>query len=96
MKHYRTLKVATNATPEEIKQAYRKAAAIHHPDKGGSAAMFQEIQTAWEVLKDPDKRKAYDEAESKKPVEEIAGSVEIILDEIISAYRKPTGTHAKP
>lgn len=60
MDHYHTLGVAKNATPEEIKKAYRRLASIHHPDKGGDTAMFQNIQTAYETLSDPQKRSQYD------------------------------------
>lgn len=60
MDHYQTLGVAKNATPEEIKKAYRRLASIHHPDKGGDTAMFQNIQTAYDVLSDPNKRSQYD------------------------------------
>ena len=44
--HYQTLGVAKNATPDEIKKAYRRLAAIHHPDKGGDTAEFQKVQAA--------------------------------------------------
>lgn len=58
--HYQTLGVAKNATPDEIKKAYRRMAAIHHPDKGGDTAEFQKIQTAYETLSDPQKKQQYD------------------------------------
>ena len=54
------LGVAKNATVDEIKRAYRKLASQHHPDKGGDTAKFQEIQTAYDTLSDPNKRAAYD------------------------------------
>lgn len=57
---YQTLGVARNATDEEIKRAYRKLAGKHHPDKGGDTAKFQEIQTAYETLTDPQKRHQHD------------------------------------
>lgn len=60
MDHYATLGVAKNAAPEDIKRAYRKLAAQHHPDRGGDTARFQEIQQAYDVLSDPDKRAQYD------------------------------------
>lgn len=60
MNHYETLGVNKSATPDEIKKAYRKLASQHHPDKGGDTAKFQEIQTAYDTLSDPDKRAAYD------------------------------------
>lgn len=60
MDHYNTLGVNKNASPDEIKQAYRKLASIHHPDKGGDTSRFQEIQSAYETLSDPSKKAEYD------------------------------------
>jgi len=60
MEHYKTLGVDKNATPDEIKKAYRKLASQHHPDKGGDTATFQKIQTAYDTLSDPQKRQQYD------------------------------------
>jgi curved DNA-binding protein len=57
---YQTLGVGKNATEAEIKKAYRKMASQHHPDKGGDTAKFQEIQTAYETLSDPQKRQQHD------------------------------------
>lgn len=59
--HYATLGVARNATPEEIKKAYRKLASVHHPDKaGGDKTRFQAIQQAYDTLSDPGKRAQHD------------------------------------
>lgn len=59
---YDRLGLAREATPEEIKRAYRKRAAQYHPDKpGGCREKFQEIQEAYEILSDPAQRKQYDE-----------------------------------
>lgn len=58
--HYQTLGVAKTATPDEIKKAYRKLASQHHPDKGGDTGKFQEIQTAYDTLSDPQKRQQYE------------------------------------
>lgn len=60
MDHYSTLGVAKNATPDDIKKAYRRMAGIHHPDKGGDTATFQKIQQAYETLSDPNKKHEYD------------------------------------
>ena len=58
---YDTLGVAKNASADEIKKAYRKLAREHHPDaSGGDEARFKEIQGAYDVLSDDEKRKAYD------------------------------------
>jgi curved DNA-binding protein len=58
--YYKTLGVDRTATPDQIKQAYRKLASLHHPDKGGDTAQFQEIQEAYATLSDDAKRSIYD------------------------------------
>ena len=60
MDHYAVLGVGKTATPDEIKKAYRKLASQHHPDKGGDTAKFQQIQEAYAILSDPEKRQQYD------------------------------------
>lgn len=60
MDHYKTLGVAKNASPDEIKKAYRKLASQYHPDKGGDTATFQKIEEAYRVLSDPSQRQQYD------------------------------------
>lgn len=65
--HYQTLGVAKNATPDDIKKAYRRLAAIHHPDKGGDTAEFQKVQAAYETLSDPQKKQQYDNPNSFGP-----------------------------
>jgi curved DNA-binding protein len=57
---YQTLGVNRDATADEIKRAYRKLASKHHPDRGGDTQTFQEIQTAYDTLSDPQRRAAYD------------------------------------
>src|ERR1700754_2728326 len=63
--YYSTLGVAKTATEKEIKQAYRKLARKHHPDvnPGDTSAesRFKEVNEAYEVLGDAEKRKKYDE-----------------------------------
>src|SRR5579863_9550732 len=63
--YYQILGVPRSATPDEVKQAFRKLARIHHPDvaknKAAGEAKFKEINEAYEVLSDPEKRRRYDE-----------------------------------
>lgn len=58
---YAVLGVDKNASQEEIRKAYRKLAMTHHPDKGGDAETFKNIQKAYETLSDPELRAQYDQ-----------------------------------
>jgi len=58
--YYKKLGVPRNALKSEIKSAYRLLAKKYHPDTGGSNEKFLEIQLAWEILSDPQKKIIYD------------------------------------
>src|SRR3989344_7829918 len=59
--YYEILGVSKSASAEEVKRAFRKKAHEYHPDKnGGSAEKFKEVNQAYQVLSDDQKRKAYD------------------------------------
>jgi molecular chaperone DnaJ len=62
--HYEVLGISRGASPEEIKAAFRRLASQHHPDKNPgdpkAAARFKEINAAWQVLSDPQRRAMYD------------------------------------
>ena len=58
--YYEILELSRTATQDEVKAAYKKMAAVVHPDKGGSAMLFRLVQEAYEVLSDPAKRKQHD------------------------------------
>lgn len=59
--YYQILGVERQASPDEIKRAFRKLAHEHHPDKGGNEAKFKEINEAYQALGDSDKRARYDQ-----------------------------------
>jgi curved DNA-binding protein len=63
--YYETMGVPRTATADEIKKAFRKLARIHHPDvakdKKAGEIKFKEINEAYEVLGDPEKRQKYDQ-----------------------------------
>ncbi len=59
--HYKTLGVEKSADKAAIKAAFRKLAHEHHPDKGGDEAKFKEINNAYQVLGNEEKRAQYDQ-----------------------------------
>jgi curved DNA-binding protein len=66
--YYKILGVARTATAEEIKKSYRRLARKYHPDvskEKDAESKFKELQEAYEVLKDPEKRAAYDQLGSE-------------------------------
>ena len=93
--YYKTLGVERTADDKAIKTAYRKLARKFHPDVNkGSATRFQEVNEAYEVLSDPEKRRRYDtlgpdwhrQAEAGGDAE---GPLELTLEEAFAGVRKP-------
>ena len=57
---YQVLGVVESATDREVRSAYRSAARTLHPDAGGSELAMQQLNVAWNALRDPNRRAAYD------------------------------------
>ena len=61
MDYYKILGVDKNTPPEDIKKAYHKLAHKYHPDKqGGDEKKFKELNEAYQILSNPEKKKQYD------------------------------------
>ncbi len=61
--YYETLGIGRDASPDDIKRAFRRLAMQYHPDRNsepGAEAQFKEINEAYEVLSDAERRSTYD------------------------------------
>ncbi len=65
MDYYKRLGVGKEASPDDIKRAYKKLAMQHHPDRGGDQKVFQSISEAYDTLKNPDKKAEYDNPQAQ-------------------------------
>ncbi len=92
MNHYQVLGVPPNASPADIKSAYRKRSREAHPDKGGDHEDMAAINRAYDVLGNPELRKRYDEtglSDRPTPIEAVARS--ILLDLFAQSAKKRQG-----
>ena len=89
MNHYQTLGLSPTATAAEIKAAHRKLARQHHPDMGGDPVLFKAIQEAADVLADPARRRAYDEALRNQPVESLTDVAARVVAQYFEECRQP-------
>lgn len=92
--HYETLGVPRDATPQQIKSAWRKLSSEHHPDRqGGDAERMAAVNRAFEVLGQPDKRKLYDETGddgTQSQLDRAAdAALEFFFDEAIQKQAEP-------
>ena len=60
MDYYSTLGLNRGASEDDIKKAYRKMAMKHHPDRGGDEKKFKEVEEAYRILSDPQKKQMFD------------------------------------
>src|ERR1700761_3093622 len=92
---YKILGVRKRATAEQIKTAYREKVKQFHPDKGGDAEKFREIQEAFEVLGDKERRKRYDSTGRTDPPvitpEKIRFVIRETMKNIVEFVDKSTG-----
>lgn len=86
MSYYETLGVEPDATADDIKANYRRAAAKAHPDKGGSNEEMARVNRAYAVLSDADKRAHYDQTgeESSQPDDAVTTTLAELFDMAIS------------
>lgn len=92
--HYHTLEVDPAATPAEIKSAYRRLAKLFHPDSHHQMANHEriaQVNEAYEVLKDPHRRLAYDQNRNAATAADLWGNKPTGTARS-QAYRRPTQT----
>ncbi|MDR4463817.1 MAG: DnaJ domain-containing protein [Nitrospira sp.] len=86
MNYYQMLGVSRDASDEEIKKAYRKLVFEHHPDrnphKTDSEARIREINSPYEIVGDPEKRRSYDRLSWGDEPRAASADPELILNEI--------------
>jgi serine/threonine protein kinase len=78
LSHYRALEVSPQASPAVIKAAYHALAGIHHPDKGGDAAVYRAVTEAYTVLSNPEEREKYDIAGRSKASGTVLGNYRVL------------------
>ncbi|MDR1725525.1 MAG: molecular chaperone DnaJ [Bacteroidales bacterium] len=96
--YYEVLGVSKNATPDELKKAYRKLALKYHPDRnpGDKQAeeKFKEAAEAYEVLSNPDKKARYDQfGHSGVDGQGFSGGASMNMDDIFSMFGDIFGGH---
>ena len=87
MNYYDVLGLEPTCSPKDIQTAYRNKAKQHHPDSGGDVDTFHAVSEAYEVLKDPHKRAAFDHRNSRRQNIKInTGNMDSVFDDMFSVF----------
>jgi curved DNA-binding protein CbpA len=87
---YEVLGLTALATAAEIKAAHRQAVKTHHPDVGGDARKFEQVQRAYSILSDPERRARYDSTGVED--DPVAATEEQLAHSVIAAFIVPVIT----
>ena len=93
-KFYDVLGVEKDATQDQIRKAYKRMAAKHHPDKGGDEAVFKDIQKAHEILGDEQKRELYDRG-GEEAVEQGGGGGPADIFDVLGGRGRGGGSRSR-
>lgn len=97
MDYYSILGINKQASQDEIKKAYRKQAMANHPDRGGDSGKFAQINEAYETLKDPNKRQAYDNPQVRMNTRSFdAGDMNTIFEAMFGRGARPQQPRKNP
>ena len=87
MNYYDVLGLEPTCSPKDIQSAYRTKAKQHHPDSGGDVDTFHAVAEAYEVLKDPHKRAAFDVRNSRRQNIKInTGNMDSVFDDMFTVF----------
>ncbi len=87
MNYYDVLGLEPTCSPKDIQSAYRNKAKQHHPDSGGDVDTFHAVAEAYEVLKDPHKRAAFDVRNSRRQNIKInTGNMDSVFDDMFNVF----------
>jgi DnaJ-class molecular chaperone len=91
--HYSTLGIDKAADTDQVKRAYRQRASRAHPDKGGSTEEMAQVNKAYAVLADPEKRKAYDETGKDDEPKSISSEARDVLMAVFAQHMRASEGH---
>ena len=87
MNPYNILNVSKNASEAEIKKAYRKLAAKHHPDKGGDENLFKQINEAYSTIGSSEKKQEYEASQNFGGFGDVFGNFGSIFEGFFGSNR---------